>query len=72
MSGYIDLHIELIKGGMAKYGMVIICFKTSLVEPHYNDNLVIEGISVDECEGKQYYMDVQTLSGEPVSIPLNT
>ena len=58
MSGYLDLHVDLIKGGMAKYGMVNPMFKTSPVEPHYSDYLVFEGISVDEFEGKQYYMDV--------------
>ena len=58
MSGYLDLHVDLIKGGMTKYGMVNPMFKTSPVEPQYSDYLVFEGISVDEFEGKQYYMDV--------------
>ena len=58
MSGYLDLHVDIIKGGMAKYGMVNPMFKTSPVEPHYSDYLVFEGISVDEFEGKQHYMDV--------------
>ena len=42
MSGYLDLHVDLIKGGMAKYGMVNPMFKTSPVEPHYSDYLVFE------------------------------
>jgi formamidase len=58
MSGYIDLHVDIIKGGVAKYGMVNPMFKTSPIEPQFKDYLVFEGISVDEFEGKQYYMDV--------------
>jgi formamidase len=38
--------------------MVNPMFKTSPVEPHFTDYLVFEGISVDEFEGKQHYMDV--------------
>jgi formamidase len=58
MSGYLDLHVDIIKGGVAKYGMVNPMFKTSPVEPHFTDYLVFEGISVDEFTGKQHYMDV--------------
>ena len=57
MSGFIDLHVDIIKGGVEKYGMVNPIFKTSPVEPHYSEYLVFEGISVDEF-GKQYFMDV--------------
>lgn len=57
MSGYIDLHVDIIKGGMDKYGMVNPIFKPGPVEPRYSEYLVFEGISVDEFEGKQYYMD---------------
>jgi formamidase len=58
MSGYIDLHVDIIKGGMEKYGMVNPIFKPGPVEPRYSEYLVFEGISVDEFTGKQYYMDV--------------
>ena len=58
MSGFIDLHVDIIKGGMDKYGMVNPIFKPGPVEPHYSEYLVFEGISVDEYSGKQYYMDV--------------
>ena len=57
MSGYLDLHVDIIKGGMAKYGMVNPIFKPSPVEPHYSEYLVFEGISVDEFTGEQYYLD---------------
>lgn len=55
-AGWIDLHVDLIKGGVAKYGMINPIFKPGPVEPHYSEYLVFEGISVDE-DGKQHYMD---------------
>ena len=57
MSGYIDLHVDVIKGGMAKYGMTNPIFKPGPVEPRYSEFLVFEGISVDEFTGEQYYLD---------------
>ena len=57
MSGYIDIHVDIIKGGMDKYGMVNPIFKPGPVEPRHSEYLVFEGISVDEFDGKQYYMD---------------
>ncbi len=57
MSGYIDLHVALIKGGVEKYGMINPIFKPGPVEPRYSEYLVFEGISVDEFTGKQYYLD---------------
>ena len=56
MSGFIDLHVDLIKGGVAKYGMVNPIFKPGPVEPRHSEYLIFEGISVDE-KGKQYYLD---------------
>jgi formamidase len=56
MSGFIDLHVDIIKGGVAKYGMVNPIFKPGPVEPHHSEYLVFEGISVDE-KGKQHYLD---------------
>jgi formamidase len=58
MAGYIDLHVDIIKGGVEKYGMINPIFKPGPVEPRYSEYLVFEGISVDEFTGKQYYMDV--------------
>lgn len=57
MSGYIDLHVDIIKGGVEKYAMVNPIFKPGPVEPRYSEYLVFEGISVDEFTGKQYYLD---------------
>lgn len=56
MAGFLDLHVDLIKGGVAKYGMTNPIFKPGPVEPRYSEYLVFEGISVDE-QGKQYYLD---------------
>ncbi len=57
MSGYIDLHVDIIKGGVEKYAMVNPIFKPGPVEPHYSEYLIFEGISVDEFTGEQYYLD---------------
>jgi formamidase len=57
MSGYLDLHVDIIKGGMAKYAMQNPIFKPGPVEPRYSEFLVFEGISVDEFTGEQYYLD---------------
>ncbi|MBD2577498.1 formamidase [Oscillatoria sp. FACHB-1406] len=57
MSGYIDLHVDVIKGGVEKYGMVNPIFKPGPVEPRYSEYLIFEGISVDEFTGEQYYLD---------------
>ncbi len=58
MSGYLDLHVDIIKGGVEKYAMINPIFKPGPVEPRFSEYLVFEGISVDEFTGKQYYMDV--------------
>ena len=57
MPGWIHLKVELIKGGMAKYGIKNPIFKPSVIKPVYSDYLIFEGISVDEA-GEQYYLDV--------------
>ena len=57
MSGYIDLHVDIIKGGVQKYSLVNPIFKPGPLEPRYSEYLVFEGISVDEYTGKQYYLD---------------
>jgi formamidase len=51
------MKVELIKGGMAKYGVKNPIFKPSPITPQYNDFLIFEGISVDES-GQQHYLDV--------------
>jgi formamidase len=57
MAGWVHMKVELIKGGMAKYGIKNPIFKPSPITPQYNDYLIFEGISVDEY-GKQHYLDV--------------
>ena len=57
MAGYVDLHVDLIPGGVAKYGLTNPVFRTSPLEPQFSDYLVFEGISVDERTGEQRYLD---------------
>ena len=56
MAGYLDLRVNLIKGGVSKYGILNPVFQTSPMEPRYSSHLVFEGISVDE-QGEQHYLD---------------
>src|ERR1700754_2248799 len=57
MAGYLDIRVNLIKGGMQKYGILNPIFRPSPLEPKYSSYIIFEGISVDEA-GKQYYLDV--------------
>ncbi|WP_296872014.1 formamidase [Tibeticola sp.] len=57
MAGWVHMRVNLIKGGMAKYGIKNPIFKPSPITPNYRDYLIFEGISVDE-QGKQHYLDV--------------
>jgi formamidase len=57
MAGWVHMKVELIKGGMAKYGIKNPIFKPSPIVPNYNNYLIFEGISVDD-DGKQAYLDV--------------
>jgi formamidase len=56
MAGFIDLHVEIIPGGVAKYGMVNPIFLPGPVEPRFSEYLTFEGISVDD-NGVQHYLD---------------
>lgn len=56
MAGWMDLHVDLIKDGVRKYGITNPIFKPGTVEPRFSEFLIFEGISVDE-QGKQYYLD---------------
>ncbi|MCG5240919.1 formamidase [Azospirillum doebereinerae] len=58
MAGWAHLKVDLIKDGMAKYGIKNPIFRPSPITPTYNDYLIFEGISVDEA-GEQHYLDVQ-------------
>ncbi|MGB5832652.1 MAG: formamidase [Thiohalocapsa sp.] len=57
MAGWIHMRVNLVKGGMGKYGIKNPIFKPSPITPKYDDYLIFEGISVDE-KGKQHYLDV--------------
>jgi formamidase len=57
MAGYLDIRVNIIKNGMAMYGVKNPIFRPSPLEPNYTSYLIFEGISVDE-EGKQHYLDV--------------
>jgi formamidase len=57
MAGYLDLRVQVIKEGVAKYGIKNPVFQSSPLEPNYSSYLIFEGISVDES-GKQHYLDV--------------
>eukprot|EP01102_Stenamoeba_stenopodia_P003131 TRINITY_DN13066_c0_g1_i1.p1 TRINITY_DN13066_c0_g1~~TRINITY_DN13066_c0_g1_i1.p1 ORF type:complete len:417 (+),score=78.90 TRINITY_DN13066_c0_g1_i1:99-1349(+) len=58
MAGWVEMKVELIKGGVAKLGMKNPIFKPGPIEPRFggSDYLVFQGISVDES-GKQHYLD---------------
>ncbi|MBI5041445.1 MAG: acetamidase/formamidase family protein [Gammaproteobacteria bacterium] len=56
MAGYLDIRVNLIKGGVKKYGVTNPIFKPSNLSPKFDDYLIFEGISVDE-DGKQCYLD---------------
>ena len=58
MGGFIDLHVDLIKGGMETYGVTHNpIFLPSRVEPVYNEWLTFTGISVDHRDDTNLYMD---------------
>ena len=57
MAGWLHLKVDIIKDGIAKYGIKSPIFKPSPITPNYRDYLIFEGISVDEA-GQQHYLDV--------------
>jgi formamidase len=59
MGGYVDLHVDLIKDGMAKYGVITNpVFMPGRHEPTYDEYLTFVGLSVDS-DGQQHYLDSQ-------------
>jgi len=56
MAGWLDIRVNIIKGGMEKYAVTNPIFQPSPIEPRYSNYLIFEGISVDE-DGKQHYLD---------------
>jgi formamidase len=58
MGGYIDFHVDLIKGGMDTYGIhQNPVFLPGRVEPRYSEFLSFIGISVDHRSDTNLYMD---------------
>lgn len=57
MAGWIDIRVDIIKGGVKKYGIVNPVFESGPLEPRYSEYLIFEGISVDEQTGNQLYLD---------------
>jgi formamidase len=58
MGGFIDFHVDLIKGGMDKYGVTTNpIFMPGNVEPRYSEFLSFVGISVDHDTDTNLYMD---------------
>jgi formamidase len=59
MGGFIDLHVDLIKGGMETYGVAEnAIFLPGNVSPQYSQWLAFSGISVT-LDGEQRYLDSQ-------------
>ncbi|MEU2350928.1 formamidase [Modestobacter sp. NPDC049651] len=58
MGGFIDFHIDLIKGGMETYGVTTNpVFMPGNVEPRYSEFLTFIGISVDHRDDRNLYLD---------------
>ncbi|SEG89978.1 formamidase [Thermomonospora echinospora] len=58
MGGFIDLHVDLIKDGMGKYGVTDNpVFMPGNVEPRYAEFLSFVGISVDRRSDTNHYLD---------------
>ena len=59
MGGFMDLHVDLIKGGMETYGVSEnAIFMPGLRDPQYSEWIAFSGVSVD-LDGKQHYLDSQ-------------
>lgn len=59
MGGFIDVHVDIIKDGMAKYGVSEnAIFMPGNVEPQYSQWLAFSGTSVT-LDGEQRYLDSQ-------------
>ncbi|MFB4306809.1 formamidase [Actinomadura sp. GTD37] len=58
MGGFVDLHIDLIKGGMEKYGVTTNpIFMPGNVEPRYDQFISFIGISVDHETDTNHFTD---------------
>ncbi|MEV4670231.1 MULTISPECIES: formamidase [Actinomadura] len=58
MGGFIDFHVDIIKGGMEKYGVTTNpVFMPGNVEPRYSEFISFVGISVDHGTDTNHYND---------------
>lgn len=58
MGGFIDFGVDLIKGGMEKYGVTTNpIFMPGNVEPRYSEFICFCGVSVEHDRNEQEYMD---------------
>jgi formamidase len=58
MGGFIDFHVDLIKGGMETYGVTTNpILMPGIVEPRYSEFVTFIGISVDHETNTNYYND---------------
>ena len=58
MGGFIDLHVDLIKDGMEKYGVTTNpIFMPGNVAPQYTEFISFVGISVDHTDDTNHYLD---------------
>ncbi|MEW2395880.1 formamidase [Streptomyces sp. NPDC046862] len=58
MGGFIDLRVDLIKGGMEKYGVTTNpIFMPGNVAPQYSEFISFVGISVDHATDTNHYLD---------------
>ena len=59
MGGFMDLHVDVIKGGMETYGISEnAIFMPGLRDPQYSEWIAFSGVSVD-LDGKQHYLNSQ-------------
>jgi formamidase len=58
MGGFIDFHVDLIKGGMETYAVTTNpVFMPGNVEPRYSEFVTFIGVSVDRETDENYYLD---------------
>src|SRR5690606_23790590 len=63
MGGFIDFHVDLIKGGMETYGVTTNpVFVPGNVEPRYSEFMTFIGVSVDHETDENFYLDATVAS----------
>ncbi|CAF0799365.1 unnamed protein product [Adineta steineri] len=56
MSGYLDLHVDVIRDGMSRLSITNPLIQPGPIEPRYSNYLTFQGISVDD-KGQQHFLD---------------